>query len=279
LSGNLADGGSWSFTPESGRLLAIDLKTTDVFNPYLTLADPDGNINRTNANSLLVYPEQADDYILVLPKFQESTANYTLSLTEIVDEPGHLDYDKPVSGELAATANRYWLFSGEPGQVAAITITTTTPEPQLMLYGPGGTPLGQQHRVNAYTTRLISRIDHWAPYVVVIGNTNNDETDTYTYTLTLAQSDSLPIPQACDMTDATADYGPIAEGSVVILGRHTPVNGEEIWDDEMAAYVGREAIVTNLAGVDGEGCPLVHVDIDSGSWYWRIRDMTLANQN
>lgn len=43
----------------------------------------------------------------------------------------------------------------------------------------------------------------------------------------------------------------------------------------MLEYVGREATVNELSGSDGAGCPGVRVDIDDGSWFWRIRDLDL----
>jgi hypothetical protein len=85
----------------------------------------------------------------------------------------------------------------------------------------------------------------------------------------------LPIPQECGMSAATADYGPIKVGTVVILGRHRPVNGDDNWAVDMGEYVGEEATVTRLSGVDLQGCPGVRVDIDDGRWFWRIRDLSL----
>ncbi len=37
----------------------------------------------------------------------------------------------------------------------------------------------------------------------------------------------------------------------------------------MVVFVGREATVTQLGGLDPQGCPYVRVDIDGGSWGWR----------
>jgi hypothetical protein len=82
-------------------------------------------------------------------------------------------------------------------------------------------------------------------------------------------------PQECAMTDATAQWGPIQVGSTVVLGRHRPVNGDENWGEDMTPLVGQQARVMRLVGVDDQGCPVVNVDADGGSHYWRIRDMTL----
>lgn len=80
-------------------------------------------------------------------------------------------------------------------------------------------------------------------------------------------------PQECGMTDVTVQWGPIAVGTVVLLGRHREVNGDANWSDEMQSFVGRTASVTELVGVDDQGCPVVHVDADGGAYYWRIRDL------
>jgi len=85
---------------------------------------------------------------------------------------------------------------------------------------------------------------------------------------------SIPIPQECGMSSPY--FGPIHIGTLVILGRHRPVDGFANWVEDMQAYVGRQARVTSLAGLDSGGCPVVNVDVDGGAWYWRIRDMTIV---
>lgn len=83
------------------------------------------------------------------------------------------------------------------------------------------------------------------------------------------------LPQGCGMTDRNADYGAVGVGTVVILGRHRDVEGVDNWSKKMEAYVGRQATVTERAGVDRQGCPGVHVDVDGGKYFWRVRDLTL----
>ncbi|UJR82434.1 hypothetical protein [Sandaracinus amylolyticus] len=84
-----------------------------------------------------------------------------------------------------------------------------------------------------------------------------------------------PTPQECGLTDATVQWGPIAVGASVTIGRHRPVNGDENWSAEMDPFVGRQARVQQLIGVDDQGCPVVHIDLDQGQWFWRVRDMTV----
>lgn len=84
------------------------------------------------------------------------------------------------------------------------------------------------------------------------------------------------IPQQCGMSDDNVDWGPLRVGTPVVLGRHRPFGGETNWVDEMDAFVGQSAHIAELVGVDEQGCGLVHVDVDSGDWYWRARDLRLA---
>lgn len=86
------------------------------------------------------------------------------------------------------------------------------------------------------------------------------------------------VPETCGQVDASARYGPVHVGSVVVLGRHRPVAGDPNWTDPMTAYVGRTARVTELAGTDERGCPGVHVDADAGEWFWRLRDLRMADE-
>jgi hypothetical protein len=87
---------------------------------------------------------------------------------------------------------------------------------------------------------------------------------------------STGIPEQCGQTLGSEDYGPIREGSRIVLARHRPVDGDENWTDEMNEFVGRTATVTSLSGSDSVGCPGVRVDLDGGQWFWRIRDVQLA---
>lgn len=92
-----------------------------------------------------------------------------------------------------------------------------------------------------------------------------------------ASASAAPImpPQACrsgEDSDSTSGYGPVRVGTTVLLGRHRPIDGGENWAEEMERFVGRQARVTELLGGDGEGCPGIRVDIDSGRFFWRIRD-------
>jgi hypothetical protein len=84
---------------------------------------------------------------------------------------------------------------------------------------------------------------------------------------------AVPAPGRCGMTDADVSYDGLSVGSVVTLQRHRFVRGDDNWDPLMTRFIGREARITRLAGVDGMGCAGVRVDTDGGSWFWRLRDL------
>jgi hypothetical protein len=84
------------------------------------------------------------------------------------------------------------------------------------------------------------------------------------------------IPTSCGQAETAAEFGPLAVGTKIKLGRHTPVDGDINWNDNMDAYVEQTATITAHNGVDSAGCPLVRVDVDQGMWSWRIRDTKLA---
>jgi hypothetical protein len=81
------------------------------------------------------------------------------------------------------------------------------------------------------------------------------------------------FPQECHQQDGAEHYGAASIGAQVVLGRHRPVDGDTNWSEDMSQFVGRSARVVGPAGVDGQGCPGVRVDIDRGDWFWRIRDL------
>jgi hypothetical protein len=74
---------------------------------------------------------------------------------------------------------------------------------------------------------------------------------------------------------AEGSYG-FEVGDRVILGGHREINGEANWSDEMAAYVGKEATITEAVGLEDSDsrCYIVTVDLDGGDWVWRVENMT-----
>lgn len=108
------------------------------------------------------------------------------------------------------------------------------------------------------------------------------------YDLTIAPAFTGPgiagVPGECGLT--SPDHGPLVVGAAVVLGAHTPWTGpdghggavtdDRWWNDAMESFVGRVGIITELGGLDPVGCPFVRVELDGGSWGWRIRDLRPA---
>lgn len=80
---------------------------------------------------------------------------------------------------------------------------------------------------------------------------------------------------ALDGAGTEGSYG-YQTGDKVIVGAHRPISGDSNWAGEMSGYVGQVATITELAGTDGTGSTVVHLDIDDGSWYWRAETLTPA---
>jgi len=79
-----------------------------------------------------------------------------------------------------------------------------------------------------------------------------------------------------DYVEGVESYGLIKVGSTVILGKHDDVNGGDNWAEEMDAYVGKEAVVTELPGTDTQGFLVVRV---KGNGYaWRVRNLALKGR-
>lgn len=83
-------------------------------------------------------------------------------------------------------------------------------------------------------------------------------------------------PDGCGQDAGSADYGVIRVGTVVVPQRHRFVSGDPNWDARMGRFLGREARVTRLSGVDERGCPGVRLDVDDGRFFWRVRDVNVG---
>jgi hypothetical protein len=114
------------------------------------------------------------------------------------------------------------------------------------------------------------------PYVPSAGVTTDHGRPPMSVGTGIFGSGGIPGPQECGLTEAAVVWSPIAIGVQVVLGRHREVNGDANWDESMSAYVGSSGRVTQLAGVDEQGCPVVRIDLDSGTYVWRVRDMTVT---
>ncbi len=71
-------------------------------------------------------------------------------------------------------------------------------------------------------------------------------------------------------------YGAIDVGTLVILGRHDAVAGDDNWNDEMGRYVGTTAKVIDLSGADAAG--FLGVRVEGNDWFWRVRNLAVPNR-
>lgn len=78
---------------------------------------------------------------------------------------------------------------------------------------------------------------------------------------------------SCGRWPEEADYGPVVPETQVVLRRHRAVEGDRNWNVDMERFVGKTTRVTQLAGVDPAGCALVRVEVDTGRFAWRARDL------
>jgi hypothetical protein len=76
---------------------------------------------------------------------------------------------------------------------------------------------------------------------------------------------------------AKVPYSGLKVGDRVRLERHRVVRGSDNWIEAMAAFVGRETVVTELVGTDRSGEDLVRVK-DGGAWVWRSSDLIVLGK-
>jgi len=67
---------------------------------------------------------------------------------------------------------------------------------------------------------------------------------------------------------------PLRVGDLVVLGRHTIIQGDDNWSPDMAPFVGRQGRIRAFVGRDGAGCDIVRVDVDGGRFVWRLINLS-----
>lgn len=92
------------------------------------------------------------------------------------------------------------------------------------------------------------------------------------------QAHGLSDQRRCGQSAIAPDYLMIAPGSKVRLHRHSEWTGGANWSPAMDAFVGQETVVTSLQGIDVQGCPGVNVEVDAGSYFWRVRDLEVISE-
>lgn len=77
----------------------------------------------------------------------------------------------------------------------------------------------------------------------------------------------------CGQSELAPDYLGLTAGAAVTIGEGSAWFGQKNWVEPMQAFVGKQARVTQLSGVDKAGCPGVALDVDQGAYFWRVRDL------
>ena len=265
----------WVLDAEPWQVIHVRSVAPTGETPTMALIGPQGGILAAEAQAILTPIESEGAYTVVVQNVS-TTGDEMLLTADVVAAPIEtISMGAAVTANLAAGATHYWQFESLVDQTTAITMTSDFEAPVVELFGDGSHQINVGAAPSAREITLYSQPMTTTTHYVVVRTLSEEATGSYT--LELDETDLAPIPQQCDMDDGNVDYGPIRVGSHVVMGRHRSVAGSDNWASEMAQFVGRVAEVTELRSPDGSGCPVVLVDIDSGEFYWRIRDMTFVS--
>lgn len=87
----------------------------------------------------------------------------------------------------------------------------------------------------------------------------------------------MPAPaefsQRCGQSELRPDFLGLEPGVSVRIAEVRDWHGDVNWVEAMDAFVGEKAKVVRRVGVDNAGCPGVELDVDEGSFFWRVRDL------
>jgi hypothetical protein len=90
------------------------------------------------------------------------------------------------------------------------------------------------------------------------------------------QTDWAPVFQYDVAITAPDLHDAVTVGARVVPHHHTDRGRGENWAPPMDAYLGQTALVTADAGLDEAGEAGVRIDLDGGTWFWRVADLELA---
>jgi hypothetical protein len=273
----LSQGRVWRFAGQAGQTVYIRTVGLQGEAAGFTLVLPNGEGMLEAENSLLADLSSSGVYLLIVRTASTALANAWLSIDDVGRSLQAVGGSEVISGVLHGFNATYWTVPGDRQHAVVITATGATTALRLDLYDPDNELLGT---VDSEATEDSDLLLYGRPltgtYTLAVGGTAEEASGVYTLTVGWQEVNPLQPPLTCFPTRAGPWYGPVAVGSLVILGRHRPMNGNTSWNEDMARYVGKFAHVQRLAAVDEAGCPVVEVDIDQGRFYWRIRDLILV---
>ena len=64
-------------------------------------------------------------------------------------------------------------------------------------------------------------------------------------------------------------------GTKIILGKHTGEKFQRNWSEDMNKYVGTEAIITRIGGIDFQG--FLVCSVNTNEWNWRIANIIVTD--
>jgi hypothetical protein len=236
----------------------------------LSLMGPGDTAWARQASAILARLDAAGVYTVGV-SFPADGQPRNVAMLPIAATPRPLDWTQSNQGRLPAGGADLWTLDVDAAQAVRVTASGAGFTPMLELYAPDGGRLAVGDPNEVLVAALPAAGDS---LLAVRGPTVQASGP---YTLTIQPMDATPGPQACTGSSDAASYLSVPVGSQVVLGRHRPVNGEENWNPAMDAYVGQQASVTGLADADGQGCPVVQVDIDQGQFSWRVRDLLVLD--
>ena len=235
----------------------------------LTLAAPGGAMLASRAPAILTRLDATGVYTLGV-SFPADGQPRSVSTVPIAGASQPLSVAGTNQGRLRAAQTDLWTLSGGDATAIRATASGESFTPLIELWAPGGERLAVGDESGVLTGLLPAAGDALlslrGPTVQASGP----------YTLTVETMAAVPGPQACNASSDASAYLPVRQGSLVLLGRQRPVNGDDGWNAGMTPYVGRQARVTGLAGADWIGCPVVQVDVDDGKYWWRVRDVLVV---
>ncbi len=263
ISGNLSGNdltASYTFEGETGQIVTITA-TSDDFDAYLRLLDPDGDeltsdddsAGSLNARISFYQLPSNGTYTIVVESFDSVGGSYTLSLGAA--EINNIEYTQTVNGVLTETESTAgYRFTGQEGDVitillqssefdAYLSLTQADSEDSYALMTDDDSGGGSDSRIGPFT------LPETGDYIITVSS--YDSTVTGAYTLTLDRAILLPIAfdetVVVDITEETntnyfqfegvigdvisvrADSGGSVDTSLSLTG---PDNYEIISDDD-----------------------------------------------
>jgi len=86
-----------------------------------------------------------------------------------------------------------------------------------------------------------------------------------------------PVVSSSTARESLSGDPRIVVGSIVVVQKHRPVDGNANWASGMDQYIGKRAEVASFCGVDSKGCKMAKLKVNGSdvSYSFRVRDLEL----